>query len=132
MRDMRDAFHIAIPTYDLDAAVDFYVGGLGAKLARRYPDRVTFDFFGDQLVCHLCEDVPDEPVPYPRHFGVSFARSEDFDRLLRLVELRKLPTLGQSAVRFEGTAEEHRQIFLTDPSNNVLEFKVYDDPRLLY
>jgi uncharacterized protein len=132
MRDMRDAFHIAIPTYDLDAAVDFYVGGLGAKLARRYPDRVTFDFFGDQLVCHLSEEVPDEPVAYPRHFGVSFARSEDFDRLLRLVELRKLPTLGEARVRFEGTAEEHRQIFLTDPSNNVLEFKVYDDPRLLY
>ncbi|MGH3157177.1 MAG: VOC family protein [Streptosporangiaceae bacterium] len=105
---------------------------LGAKLARRYPDRVTFDFFGDQLVCHLCDDVPDEPVPYPRHFGVSFARNEDFDRLLRLVELRKLPTLGEAGVHFEGTAEEHRQIFLTDPSNNVLEFKVYDDPRLLY
>lgn len=132
MRDTRDAFHIAIPTHDLDVAVDFYVGGLGAKLARRYPDRVTFDFFGDQLVCHLCEEVPDEPVAYPHHFGVSFARNEDFDRLLRLVELRKLPTLGQAAVRFEGTAEEHRQIFLTDPSNNVLEFKVYDDPRLLY
>ncbi|HEY2579326.1 MAG TPA: VOC family protein [Streptosporangiaceae bacterium] len=132
MRDMRDAFHIAIPTYDLDAAVDFYVGGLGAKLARRYPDRVTFDFFGDQLVCHLSEEVPDEPVAYPRHFGVSFARSEDFNRLLRLVELRKLPTLGEARVRFGGTAEEHRQIFLTDPSNNVLEFKVYDDPRLLY
>jgi hypothetical protein len=129
---MRDAFHIAIPTYDLDAAVDFYVGGLGAKLARRYPDRVTFDFFGDQLVCHLSEEVPDEPVAYPRHFGVSFARSEDFNRLLRLVELRKLPTLGEARVRFGGTAEEHRQIFLTDPSNNVLEFKVYDDPRLLY
>lgn len=132
MRDKRDACHIAIPTYDLDVAVDYYVGGLGAKLARRYPDRVTFDFFGDQLVCHLCEDVPAEPNPYPRHFGVSFARSEDFDRLLRLVELRKLPTLNKAGVRFEGTAEEHRQIFLTDPSNNVLEFKCYDDPRLLY
>jgi uncharacterized protein len=132
MRDMRDAFHIAVPAYDLDEAVDFYVGGLGAKLARRYPDRVTFDFFGDQLVCHLSEDVAGEPAAYPRHFGVSFARSEDFDRLLRLVELRKLRTLGEASVRFEGTAEEHRQIFLVDPSNNVLEFKAYDDPRLLY
>ena len=35
-------------------------------------------------------------------------------------------------LRFEGMAEEHRQIFLTDPSNNVLEFKQYDDPRLMY
>jgi uncharacterized protein len=132
MRETHDAFHLAIPTYDLDAAVDFYVGGLGAKLARRYPDRVTFDFFGDQLVCHLSDDVPAEPVRYPRHFGVSFAQSRDFERLLRVVELRKIPTLGDAEARFEGTAEEHRQIFLTDPSNNVLEFKQYEDPRLMY
>jgi uncharacterized protein len=132
MRDIRDACHIAIPVGDLDAAVDFYVGGLGVKLARRYPDRVTFDFFGDQLVCHLSEDAPAGATAYPRHFGVSFARREDFDRFLRLVELRKLPVLSGPSVRFAGTAEEHRQIFLTDPSNNVLEFKHYDDPRLMY
>jgi uncharacterized protein len=132
MRETRDACHIAIPTHDLDAAVAFYVDGLGVKLARRYPDRVTFDFFGDQLVCHLSEDTPAGAVPYPRHFGVSFARREDFDRFLRLVELRKLPVLSGPSVRFAGTAEEHRQIFLTDPSNNVLEFKQYDDPRLMY
>jgi hypothetical protein len=132
MRDIRDACHVAVPARDLDEAVEFYVGGLGVKLARRYPDRVTFDFFGDQLVCHLSEDFPAEPGPYPRHFGVSFARHEDFDRLLRLVELRKLAVLGGPSVRFAGTAEEHRQIFLADPSNNVLEFKSYDDPRLMY
>jgi len=132
MREIRDACHIAIPAGDLDAAVAFYVDGLGVKLARRYADRVTFDFFGDQLVCHHSGDIPSAPVPYPRHFGVSFARREDFDRLLRLVELRKLPVLGGPSVRFAGTAAEHRQIFLTDPSNNVLEFKQYDDPRLMY
>jgi extradiol dioxygenase family protein len=132
MRDMNDACHIAIPTKDLDEAVEYYVFGLGVKLARRYPDRVTFDFFGDQLVCHLCEDVPAEAIAYPRHFGVSFAKAEDFDRLLRLVEHRKLPVLSGPSLRFEGTAEQHRTIFLTDPSNNVLEFKNYDDPRLQY
>ncbi|HJQ46864.1 MAG TPA: VOC family protein [Amycolatopsis sp.] len=132
MRDTYDACHIAIPARDLDEAVEFYVFGLGVKLARRYADRVTFDFFGDQLVCHLSDDVPDEPVMYPRHFGVSFARAEDFDRLLRLVETRKLKVLAGPSVRFEGTAEQHRTIALTDPSNNVLEFKNYDDPRLQF
>ena len=133
MRDTHDAFHVAVPTHDLDEAVQFYVFGLGAKLARRYADRVTFDFFGDQLVCHLDESaVPDEPVPYPRHFGVTFVRAEDFDRLLRVVEHRKLRVLSGPATRFEGTAEQHRTIFLVDPSNNVLEFKQYDDPRLQY
>jgi uncharacterized protein len=132
MRDTRDACHVAIPARDLDEAVEFYVFGLGVKLARRYADRVTFDFFGDQLVCHLCEDVPEEAVAYPRHFGLSFARAEDFDRLVRLVENRKLRTLSGPTVRFEGTAEQHRTIFLVDPSNNVIEFKNYDDPRLQY
>ena len=133
MRDHRDAFHVAIPSHDLDAALEYYVFGLGTKLARRYPDRITLDFFGDQLVCHLDPDaVAAEAVAYPRHFGVTFARAEDFDRLLRLVEYRKLPVLSGPALRFEGTAEQHRTIFLVDPSNNVLEFKQYDDPRLQY
>ena len=132
MRDTYDACHIAVPARDLDEAVEFYVFGLGVKLARRYADRVTFDFFGDQLVCHLSDDVPDEPVMYPRHFGVSFARAEDFDRLVRLVETRKLEVLAGPSVRFEGTAERHRTIALVDPSNNVVEFKNYDDPRLQY
>ncbi|MEV6924562.1 VOC family protein [Dactylosporangium sp. NPDC051485] len=133
MRSAHDAFHIAVPTHDLDEAVRFYVFGLGAKLARRYDDRVTFDFFGDQLVCHLdAAAVAAEPAEYPRHFGVTFARAEDFDRLLQLVEYRKVRVLSGPATRFEGTAEQHRTIFLADPSNNVLEFKQYDDPRLQY
>jgi uncharacterized protein len=132
MRSMHDACHIAVPARDLEEAVAFYVDGLGARLARRYADRVTFDFFGDQLVCHLSDDVPAEPVAYPRHFGVSFADPADFDRLLRLVEHRGLRVVREAAVRFEGTAEQHRTIFLADPSNNVIEFKNYDDPRLQY
>jgi extradiol dioxygenase family protein len=133
MRDSRDAFHVAVPTHDLDAAVEYYVFGLGARLARRYDDRVTFDFFGDQLVCHLDpSEVPSSPVAYPRHFGITFARAVDFDRLLRLIEHRKLPILSGPARRFEGTAEEHRTIFLVDPSHNVLEFKQYEDPRLQF
>lgn len=133
MRDQHDAFHIAVPTHDLDEAVDFYVFKLGCKLARRYDDRVTFDFFGDQLVCHLDPlSVADDVIPYPRHFGVTFARAEDFDRLVRVVEHRKIHVFSGPEVRFEGTAEEHRTMFLVDPSNNVLEFKQYVDPRLQY
>ena len=56
VRESRDVFHLAIPVYDLDEAEAFYVGELGCKLARRYADRITIDFFGDQLVCHLTEE----------------------------------------------------------------------------
>ena len=57
MRTTHDVFHLAIPVHDLDAAQNFYVTLLGCKLARRYPDRITVDFFGDQLVCHLTEGM---------------------------------------------------------------------------
>ena len=68
MRESRDVFHLAIPVYDLDESQEFYVGALGCKLARRYADRITLDFFGDQLVCHLVdppEQKPDELAPVP-------------------------------------------------------------------
>ena len=51
---------------------------------------------------------------------------------MRLVEHRKLRVLSGPAIRFEGTAEQHRTLFLADPSNNVIEFKNYDDPRMQY
>ncbi len=68
----------------------------------------------------------------PRHFGVSFAKAEDFDRPIRLAENHKLRVLSGPELCFEGTTEQHRTIFLADPSNDVLEFKNYDDPRLQY
>jgi extradiol dioxygenase family protein len=104
VRSRSNAFHLAIPTVDLDAAYDFYVVGIGWHLARRYADRLTLDFFGDQVVCHLDPDlvVLDEPPLYPRHFGVTFCDRVDFDALLRLVELRKLPVYRGPTVRFGG------------------------------
>ena len=87
MRTTYDVFHLAIPVHDLDAAQHFYVTMLGCKLARRYPDRITLDFFGDQLVCHLTEaEAADEKPPslYPRHFGVTFREAADFEALHEL------------------------------------------------
>ena len=132
MRDPGDAFHLAIPVRDLADAQDFYVGQLGYHLARRYPDRITLDFVGDQLVCHLSDRIDEDPDLYPRHFGVTFRRRESFDDLLRLVELRKLDCYRALATRFEGTVEEHQTIVLRDPSNNLLEFKHYRDPRMMH
>lgn len=133
MRSTSDAFHLAIPARDLGEAEHFYNRLLGCQVARRYPDRVTINFFGDQLVCHLAPDEPEpEPKLYPRHFGVTFRDKADFAALLRLVELRKVPVFQQVQLRFEGTAEEHSTVVLRDPTGNLLEFKHYADPRMIY
>lgn len=133
MRSTHDAFHLAIPARDLTAAEHFYVTLLGCKLARRYADRITLDFFGDQVVCHHSPETPvAEPSLYPRHFGVTFRDSADFDALLRLIEIRKVPVFRDVELRFPGAVEEHRTVVLRDPTDNLLEFKHYADPRMMY
>jgi extradiol dioxygenase family protein len=132
MRDSQDVFHLAVPARDLDEAYDFYVTGLGCKLARRYADRITVDFFGDQLVCHLSDKIDTEPALYPRHFGVTFRHRDDWDRLLHLAETRELTFFAKPFLRFAGKIEEHGSFVLQDPSNNLLEFKQYADHRMMY
>ena len=126
-------FHLAIPCRNLDEASSFYVGLLGAREARRYPDRVTLDFFGMQLVCHLDpEAVVAEPTIYPRHFGLTFGQRSDFERLLEGLRLAGSPFFREPFRRFEGMHEEHTTFFLCDPSNNLIEFKHYENARMIY
>lgn len=133
MRTMKDVFHLAIPSANLDESFDFYITRLGCKLARRYEDRITIDFFGDQLVCHLCPEKVDTVVEiYPRHFGVTFREKDDFDRLYLLASQREIKIYKEKFIRFKGKAEEHETFFLLDPSNNLLEFKYYFDHRMMY
>lgn len=133
MRDPRNVFHLAIPTHDLEAAEEFYVGGLGCRLARKYDDRITLDFHGDQVVCHLAPDKIDPaPEMYPRHFGITFRDEEAFRALHQRAEEHGLPFFAPLDTRFPGKREEHLTFFLRDPSNNLLEFKFYRDPEMMY
>ncbi|MHB1486816.1 MAG: VOC family protein [Acidimicrobiales bacterium] len=135
MRTGRDAFHLAIPAYDLEAAQEFYVDRLGCKLARRYADRITLDFFGDQVVCHLSRrdnGEKREPSLYPRHFGITFHDGEDFDAVHHLAQERSIPFFSPLGTRFDELVEVHRTFVLMDPSDNLIEFKHYRDPRMMY
>lgn len=133
VRDAADCFHQAIPARDLDEAHAFYVTGLGCHLARRYDDRITLDFFGDQVVCHLSEEWFREVTDlYPRHFGVTFRQRSSFEDVLRLARERGLPFFADCQPRFEGRIEEHLTFVLRDPSNNLIEFKYYRDPRMIH
>ncbi|MGH9077877.1 MAG: VOC family protein [Acidimicrobiales bacterium] len=132
MRDSGDAFHLAIPARDLGQAEHFYVTQLGCHLARRYADRITLDFFGDQVVCHLSDKVEPSPELYPRHFGVTFRRREDFDSVLACAQTRDMAFFHPCQPRFTGSVEEHLTFVLVDPSGNLVEFKHYRDPRMIH
>jgi extradiol dioxygenase family protein len=133
LRKRSNAFHLAIPARDLDEAERFYVRGLGCHLARRYEDRITVDFFGDQLVCHLSDRWErDNEDLYPRHFGITFARRKELDAIVYLAQTRDLAVFAPLQPRFNDSVEEHVTFVLRDPSNNLIEFKHYLDPRMMY
>ena len=133
MTEPARIFHLAIPCRDLDAAEAFYVNGLGCRRARRYEDRVTLEFFAHQVVCHLAPDAVDEdPALYPRHFGITFRSVDDFDRVLRRARDAALPFFRKPFTRFGGRPDEHASFVLRDPSNNLIEFKHYLDPAMMY
>lgn len=129
----RSVFHLAIPCSDLELAKRYYGGSLECKIAREYDDRITINFFGDQIVCHLSPDSIDvNPKMYPRHFGVTFREKNEFDRMLELAKRKHLRFFQEPMERFRGAKEKHWTFFLIDPSNNLLEFKCYDDPHMMY
>ena len=136
MRTTCDVFHLAIPVHDLDAAQHFYVTMLGCKLARRYPDRITLDFFGDQLVCHLTEyrcSRGETSRAFTR--GTSASRSATRPISRRCITARSCARSRSFLMSRPGSramAEEHRTFVLLDPSGNLLEFKHYRDPRMMY
>jgi uncharacterized protein len=126
-------FHLAIPCWDLGETRRFYETDLGCRMARSYPDRLTLDFFGDQLVCHLtAPSAQGELELYPRHFGRTFFDEPDYESFLARVGRLGVRFFREPFSRFSGLREEHRSFVIIDPSNNLLEFKYYLDPAMAY
>jgi extradiol dioxygenase family protein len=131
MRKEWNVFHLAIPSADLKKDADFYER-LGCGVARSYKDRITIDFFGDQVVCHLSpEKIDQDPQMYPRHFGVTMSDLDEYEEFLKSVQEKELPFFAKPFIRFEGKPEEHRSFMLLDPSNNILEFKFYRNSEMM-
>ena len=132
--DGRYIAHAAVGCKDLDETARWYAEVMGAQPVRILDDRVTFSFGGVlQLVCHLEKrTVVRNPRAYPQHFGLTFLRMDDFDRLAAHVQKLGIKLLVPPATRFPGTAHEHQTLMAVDPSGNVVEFKCYLRPECSY
>ena len=126
-------FHLAIPTHDIEAAKIFYHQGLGAAVGREYPRYVIFNFFGHQVVCHHNPDKIDQEVSmYPRHFGIIFEDREIFDSLYQRAQEAGLEFYEPMFERLKDKPGRHWTFFLTDPSNNLIEFKFYENDQSIF
>jgi uncharacterized protein len=103
---VKAIFHLAIPTHDLELAESFYVNVMGARKARKYADRVTFELCQHQIVCHLApDDIVEEITIYPRHFGLTYLDRRDFEgAYLRIKEMVwTSPTPSPALMRAEAS-----------------------------
>lgn len=134
----RPRFHLAFPVRDLAETRGFYGELMGCPEGRSAPDWVDFDFYGHQIVAHLCppetlaatHSVDGQAVPV-RHFGVILDLSQWRALVDRLTQAR-VDFLIAPTVRFQGQAGEQATMFVLDPSGNALEFKAFADDAMVF
>jgi hypothetical protein len=115
---------LSYPVRDLDEALTFYVGTLGAVVGRREAEWADIGLFGAQLTLqHVPADVP-SPMPRSRHFGATLPRDVWEQLVEGLSNFVEPPRL-----RHEGSDREERKAMIADPSGNLIELKTYRDPR---
>ncbi len=122
---MRAIFHLSFPVHDLQEAIAFYTGTLGAVVGRSFPEWADIALFGAQITLHNMPADVLTPMPRTRHFGATIgwdawhAISETIDPNI-LVEPPKHS--------FTGEPREQAKLMLSDPSGNLIEIKAYRDP----
>ena len=126
-------FHLAIPITDVAKAKQFYGSGLGCSIGRENKSAVIFNFYGTQLVGHMTEESPVEQKGiYPRHLGLILPTKLAWQQLCDRARALELTFYGQPKLRFPDKAIEHHCFFLSDPFHNLLEFKHYTYPEVIF
>lgn len=135
------AFHLAIPVYDLQLCRSFYGQVLGCEEGRSDSKWVDFNFFGHQLVIHeksgesksepeVRNPVDGHDVPVP-HFGVVLTW-EAWEALAENLKRQNIEFVIEPYIRFKGNTGEQATMFFYDPENNALEFKAFRNPEELF
>ena len=132
-------FHLAFPVHNLELARKFYVNILKCKTGRESNSWIDFDLYGHQIVAHLAPDdcnpissniVDNDNIP-SRHFGI-ILDWKDWELLCKRLNKLKIDFLIKPNIRFKDKNGEQGTLFLEDPSGNVLEFKSFKDPKMLF
>ena len=134
----RPRFHLAFPVRDLAEARRFYGDLLGCPEGRCAPEWVAFDFYGHQIVAHLCNtsggvatnEVDGENVPV-RHFGVILDLPA-WESITRKLSAAGVSFIVEPQIRFKGLPGEQATCFFLDPSGNALELKAFADDSMVF
>jgi len=138
MKSMRP-FHLAFPVYDIQKTIDWYVSYLNCSVGRKSKRWVDFNFYGHQISAHLIDQknkkdkinlVDGKKIP-SRHFGI-ILEMNDWKNLVTYLNEKKINYIIKPNIRFKGQTGEQATFFIKDPSNNVLEFKAFQNDNKIF
>ena len=138
MKSMRP-FHLAFPVYDIKKSIDWYVSYLNCSVGRKSKRWVDFNFYGHQISAHLVDQknkkdkinlVDGKKIP-SRHFGI-ILEMNDWKNLVTYLNEKKVKYVIKPNIRFKGQTGEQATFFIKDPSNNVLEFKAFQNDNKIF
>ena len=132
-------FHLAFPIKNINNTIKWYTKILGCTIGRQDSRWVDFDFFGHQISGHLInqEDnlsetniVDGHNIPV-RHFGIILEPNE-WELLSKKLNDSKIEFFIKPNTRFQGEKGEQSTFFITDPNDNVLEFKSFKNDSMIF
>jgi extradiol dioxygenase family protein len=132
-------FHLAFPVTSLAKARSFYGDLLGCPEGRSSDEWVDFNFYGHQIVAHLCasmdassarSEVDGHGVPV-RHFGMVLTMP-DWEALASKLKALGTKFIIEPYTRFKGEPGEQATLFFLDPFGNAIEFKAFQNPQSLF
>ena len=138
MKSIRP-FHLAFPVYDIKKTIDWYVSYLNCSIGRKSKRWVDFNFYGHQISAHLIDQknkkdkinlVDGKKIP-SRHFGI-ILEMNDWKNLVNYLNEKKINYVIKPNIRFKGQTGEQATFFIKDPSNNVLEFKAFQNDNKIF
>jgi len=138
MKSIRP-FHLAFPVYDIKKTIDWYVSYLNCLVGRKSKRWVDFNFYGHQISAHLIDQknkkdkinlVDGKKIP-SRHFGI-ILEMNDWKNLVTYLNEKKINYVIKPNIRFKGQTGEQATFFIKDPSNNVLEFKAFQNDNKIF
>lgn len=138
-RSAMQPFHLAFPVTDLEKARAFYGDVLGCPEGRSSPEWIDFNFFGHQIVAHLCHtmnsdvsrsEVDGHGVPV-RHFGLVMTMP-DWEVMAARLKAIGTQFIIEPYIRFKGEPGEQATLFFLDPFGNAIEFKAFQNPLSLF
>jgi uncharacterized protein len=124
---------------NLAEARRFYGELLGCPEGRSSDEWVDFDFYGHQIVAHLCStsggatatnEVDGENVPV-RHFGVILTLPA-WEAITQKLRNANVNFIIEPQVRFKGQPGEQATCFFLDPSGNAIELKAFADDAAVF